>query len=107
MTIVITPTILHSSNERHVYEFGNEFGAVGYVLAESFEDAYAEMLWEEANNGNICDHGGDITDEQRANGGLCDCSATEDGRWVWDVYLWLKPMRLSVDHFYLAFPEEL
>ena len=98
--------IIHGSNERRVYEFGNEFGFVGYVLAEDVSDAYEYMLDYEAEWGNVCDHGGDITDEERWDGGACDCSVSSNGTWVWDVYLWVRPMNMTVDKFYLAFPEE-
>lgn len=104
--------IIHGSNERRVYEFGNEFGFVGYILAEDVSDAYEYMLDYEAEHGNVCDHGGDITDEERwaeysgEKPSTCDCSVSSDGAWVWDVYLWVRNTGLSVDLFYLAFPEE-
>jgi hypothetical protein len=101
--------VLYAPNMRHVYLAGNEFGETHYIVAESFEDAYQELLHDYANRGEICDHGGEITDAQRMNtycgggpDGICDCAPTDDGRWVWDVYLWMNELALSVDMFLLV-----
>lgn len=94
--------VLFAPNMRHVYIANNEFGECAYVVAESFEDAYDELLTWIADRDGVCDHGGELTDEQRTDGGACDCSQCEDGRWVWDVYYGLRPLALSVDQFLLA-----
>lgn len=98
--------VLHSSNERGVFIAGNEFGETCYILAESFEDAYDVLLCDEADRGNICDHGGDLTDEQVIVDGGCDCNTTSDGRFVWAVYLWLRPLAISVDQFTYALTDD-
>lgn len=125
--------VLYAPNMRYVYLAGNEFGETHYIVAESFEDAYEELLDDLANAGNICDHGGDMTDEERWRGycnecrwcaesmtygqarvcrahddhrfcdfTLCDCSVTDDGRWVNDLYVWMREVHLSVDQFMLV-----
>lgn len=94
--------VLYSPHMSHVYMAGNEFGETHYIVAGSFEDAWQELLADYANKGEICDHGGDITDEQRFDGASCDCESTDDGRWVWAVYLWMNELTLSVDMFMLA-----
>lgn len=94
--------VLYAPNMRHVYLAGNEFGETHYIVAESYEDAYQEYLSYYADKGEVCDHGGDITDEQRFHGASCDCAMTDDGKWVWDVYLWVEQLALSVDIFLLA-----
>lgn len=99
--------ILYSPNMRHVYLAGNEFGETHYIVAGSYEDAYSEYLSYYADKGQVCDHGGHITDIQRwaeIDGGTstCDCTLTDDGKWVWDVYLWVYQLVLSVDIFLLA-----
>ena len=106
--------VLHAPNERHVYLFGNEFGECGYILAEHDGDAWEELEEHIVDVDGPCDHGGDITDEQRfawlENGSIagqgCDCSLTESGRWCNEGYWWLRELRLTVDHFYMAFGEE-
>jgi hypothetical protein len=118
---------------KQVFIAGNEFGETHYIVAENFSDAYQELLDDLANRGNICDHGGGMTDEERwrgycgecrwcgvngtANGArvckahdehrfcevaLCDCSVTDDGRWVDDLYVWMRELQLSVDMFMLT-----
>jgi hypothetical protein len=94
--------VLYAPNMCHVYIAGNEFGETHYIVAESWEDAYEEYLSYEASIGNICDHGGEISDEERMNHGGCDCTMNDQGQWVYDVNLWMKELRLSVDMFMLA-----
>ena len=99
--------VLYAPNMRSVYLAGNEFGATHYVVAESFEDAWEEFLHAVADE-NICDHGGEISDDDRwaelagERPSTCDCEVTDDGRFVWSVYLWVEPMALSVEMFLLA-----
>lgn len=105
--------VLHAPNERRVYLFGHEFGEVGYILAEHYGDAWEELEEYIVDTDGPCDHGGEITDEQRSLNFCgettlygCDCSLTESGRWCDEGYWWLRELRLTVDHFYMAFGEE-
>jgi hypothetical protein len=96
-------TVLYTSNPRHAYTFGDEFGRLGFIAAASFGDAYDEMLDYLGNRPSgayVCDHGGDITDEQRmehyageSDEGACDCSPSDSGVWVRDAYLWIRYLR--------------
>lgn len=98
---------LYAPDMLHVYLAGNEFGETHYIVAGSFEDAWDEFLvWHADHGDGVCDHGDDINDEQRFNGGSCDCDSTSDGRYVWAVNLWMRPMVLTVDKFLLAIGDE-
>lgn len=78
------------SNPINVYVAGNEFGATHVILAHSFEEA-----WEEwADGQEACDHGNDPEVLAKIEAGDddigCDCRMTDQGVYVWDVYLWIR-----------------
>ncbi len=100
--------VLITANMRHVYLAGNEWGADAYVVAGSWGDAHAEYVDWRCEQGDRCDHGGAISDEVRTRqmmGELpstCDCVMTDDGRFVWDLYLWVRQLALPVAQFMLV-----
>jgi len=99
-TIINGLKVLFSSNMLEVYVAGNEFGATRYVVAGSFSDAWEEFITDLPDH-EICDHGGDITDEQRAlelsgeTDSTCDCEMDADGKFRWTVYLWMREFSLA------------
>lgn len=92
--------VLISSNMLEVFVAGNEFGVTRYVVAGSYEDAWEEFITDLPDD-QVCDHGGDITDEQRwiewsgEAKSTCDCEPDAEGRFRWTVYFWMRPFRLS------------
>ena len=105
--------ILYSPQMTNVYRFGHEFGEVGYIVAGDMSDAWDEMLSHIVEVDGVCDHGGEITDEQRwaihsgeapADAtGACDCELTDDGRWVDPGYWWCHHTDLKPEFIELAF----
>lgn len=99
---------LYTPNMKQVFIAGNEYGETHYIVGENYSDAYQELLDDLANGGNICDHGGGMTDEERWRemageiASTCDCSLTDDGRFVWDVHVWMRELQLTVDQFLLV-----
>ena len=104
--------VIYAPNMLHVYTFGDQWGIDGYIVAESFEDAYMEALNYWADRQGECDHGGDLPPELTGEAAWawieshCDCTQDEQGRWVWDVYGWMNELRLPVGMFQLAIGEE-
>jgi len=103
--------VLIAPNMNRVYMAGHEFGATHYIVAGSYEDAWDEYLTDIAET-ERCDHGGDITDEQRFMQmagdleGTCDCDMTDDGQFVNVIYKWMRPLKLTVDQFMRAIDDE-
>lgn len=104
---------LVAPNPRYVYEAGNEFGHLFWICAESYEDAYQELLCG-LNDTYVCDHGID-GEEARAEferklmqypGEVCDCSLADDGRWIMAWNLTLRESDLPADKFMQAIGEE-
>lgn len=99
-------TVLIGSGMNRVCMFGNEFSDTenpgGFIIAGSFDEAHEELV-DHLVGTQVCDHGGDITDEQRSEGAPCDCEPASDGQWVYMIYDWIRPMRISVEQCLQAF----
>jgi hypothetical protein len=89
-----------------VFAFGTQFGQIGYIIADSWEDAYEELLDHAYEVDGPCDHGNDpelaalianLSDNravEAANEAVwtwiddhCDCEQSSNGR-VWMVDSW-------------------
>jgi hypothetical protein len=92
--------VLCAPNMRYVYEFGDEFGPTGYIVAESGEDAYEEMLDYLCGRDGVCDHGGDDDPD------CCDCKMDSHGHYVYTIYDWMRRLHISPEMFFLAFPDD-
>ena len=89
--------VIWGANPLLAFHANNEFGPFAVVLADSFAEAYEEALHVMADNDGQCDHGGvdlgplaagvNYFDADPAKD--CDCTMTDDGRYVWDVHLTL------------------
>ncbi|MCB1902122.1 MAG: hypothetical protein KDH16_22725 [Rhodocyclaceae bacterium] len=106
--------ILYTPNMRHVYLAGDVFGEQCYIVAENIEDAWEEFGTYRVDLYGPCDHGGDITDEQRMvaySDALptaesvhwnCDCSLLDNGKWFNDLHTWVRELAVPVDRFMLV-----
>lgn len=110
------PTILYSSHMEHVYRFGHQFQTpdrCDFIVAGSFDDAYAEMLDYAVEHDGECDHGGDLPDGLTVEQSMewvdthCDCDMTDDGRYVWTVDTWwIAETAMSVDDFLAQYGDD-
>lgn len=121
------PKLLISPNMIEVFKFGHVLCGIedptGYIVAESFEDAWEELCEYAYSIDGPCDHG--ATDELAAKiaeaearpdddpdrwsdldewiAVNCDCEHSESGYvWMVDNY-WMRPMQLPVEKLFQAF----
>jgi hypothetical protein len=103
-----TVPVLVSSNPIKSYWLRDVFGAAAFVLARSFEDAWQEACDWVVEHDGPCDHGGDATDEQIANGdAVCDCDQTDDGQYVWMVEYTMRDSALTAKQVFDTYGDDV